>query len=57
MAINRIGSYEDRTAQCVNIINELMDAHQSQNKIAATVESKKENRTGEVAELKSMLKL
>jgi hypothetical protein len=43
--INRIGSYEDRTTQCVNIINELMDNYKTQNKIAS-VESTK----GELAE-------
>ena len=46
---------KDNETLCVSLINELMDAqNQNQNKIAA-VESK--NRMGEVAELKSMLKL
>ena len=43
---------KDNETLCVSLINELMDAHQNQNKIAA-VESK--NRTGEVAELRSYL--
>ncbi|MGA8843861.1 MAG: hypothetical protein WB511_09775 [Nitrososphaeraceae archaeon] len=52
-AINRIGSYEDRTTQCVNIINELMDNYKTQNKIAST---QYESRRGEVAEFQSLLR-
>ena len=50
-------SRKDNKTLCVSLINELMDADQNENKIASAVESKKENRTREVAELKSMLKL
>jgi hypothetical protein len=50
-AINRIGSYEDRTTQCVNIINELMDNYKTQNKIASAQSTK-----GELAEFQSLLK-
>ena len=49
--INRIGSYEDRTTQCVNIINELMDNYKTQNKIASAQSTK-----GELAEFQSLLK-
>ena len=51
--INPIGSYEDRTTQCVKIINELMDAHKTQNKIASVESTSK---TGELAEFQSLLK-
>ena len=50
-------SRKDNETLCVSLINELMDADRNENKIASAVESKKENRTREVAELKSMLKL
>ena len=43
---------KDNETLCVSLINELMDAHQNQNKIAV-VESK--NRMGEVAEFQSLL--
>jgi hypothetical protein len=51
--INRIGSYEDskKTTQCVNIINELMDNHKTQNKIASTQSTK-----GELAEFQGLLR-
>jgi hypothetical protein len=49
--INRIGSYEDRTTQCVNISNELMDNYKTQNKIASAQSTK-----GELAEFQSLLK-
>ena len=49
--INRIGSYEDRTTQCVNIINELMDNYKTQNKIASV-----QSKTGELVEFQSLLK-
>jgi hypothetical protein len=49
--INRIGSYEERTTQCVKIINELMDNYKTQNKIASV-----ESKTGELAEFQGLLK-
>ena len=49
--VNRIGSYEDRTTQCVKIINELMDNYKTQNKIASV-----ESKTGELVDFQGLLK-
>lgn len=52
--INRIGSYEDRTTQCVKIINEITDQSKTKNKIASFVQPTPNN--GEVAEFQILLK-
>jgi hypothetical protein len=57
--INRMGSYEDRTSQCVRTINELMDKYETQNKIASSQSTTAATTTatkGEIAELQSLLK-
>ena len=55
--INRIGSYEDSTTQCMKIINEIMDQYKTKNKIASSQSTTTPTtiKMGEVAEFQRLL--